>query len=162
MPKVFSKRILDNPANISPQAPEILNGLWSQDDLMTHSGQNTARLWPQVKMSSSRVANDQGQPAATDPAREILCLACAGSGKSRTLAYRIARLIADGEPPSGIVAFTFTEKAAESIKQQVAKALLAGGLDPMVLGAQRERNRPGIRDFACGRLHQEPASGSEI
>ena len=34
--------------------------------------------------------------AAIDPAREILCLACAGSGKSRTLAYRIAWLVANG------------------------------------------------------------------
>lgn len=47
--------------------------------------------------------------AASDPAQEVLCLACAGSGKSRTLAYRIARLLAEGEPPEGVVAFTFTE-----------------------------------------------------
>lgn len=73
--------------------------------------------------------------AAKDPAREVLCLACAGSGKSRTLAFRIARLVAEGEDPSGIVAFTFTDKAAESIKRQVAKALSAAGLDPMILGA---------------------------
>jgi hypothetical protein len=47
--------------------------------------------------------------AASDPAQEVLCLACAGSGKSRTLAYRIARLLAEGEPPEGVVALTFTE-----------------------------------------------------
>ena len=73
--------------------------------------------------------------AATDPAREVLCLACAGSGKSRTLAYRIARLIAEGESPEGIVAFTFTEKAAESIKRRVSQALLTVGVDPTVMGA---------------------------
>lgn len=73
--------------------------------------------------------------AAVDPVREVLCLACAGSGKSRTLAYRIARLLARGEAPEGIVAFTFTEKAAESIKRRVSQALAAAGLDPTVMGA---------------------------
>ncbi len=75
------------------------------------------------------------QAAALDPANEILTLACAGSGKSRTLAYRIARLLAEGNPPESIVAFTFTEKAAESIKRRVSEALLTAGLDPMVMGA---------------------------
>ena len=73
--------------------------------------------------------------AATDPAPEVLCLACAGSGKSRTLAYRIARLIAEGEPPESIVAFTFTEKAADTIKRRVALALATAGIDPTVMGA---------------------------
>lgn len=73
--------------------------------------------------------------AAVDPVREVLCLACAGSGKSRTLAYRIARLLAQGEAPEGIVAFTFTEKAAESIKRRVSQALAVAGLEPTVLGA---------------------------
>ena len=72
--------------------------------------------------------------AAADPAREVLCLACAGSGKSRTLAYRIARLLAQGEAPEGIVAFTFTDKAAESIKRRVSQALLKANLDPTVMG----------------------------
>ena len=73
--------------------------------------------------------------SASDPAKEVLCLACAGSGKSRTLAYRIARLLADGVPPEGVVAFTFTEKAAESIKRRVSQALSTAGLDPTLLGA---------------------------
>ena len=73
--------------------------------------------------------------AAVDPVREVLCLACAGSGKSRTLAYRIARLLAEGQTPEGILAFTFTEKAAESIKRRVSQALSAAGLDPTLMGA---------------------------
>src|SRR5208282_6343294 len=73
--------------------------------------------------------------AATDPAREVLCLACAGSGKSRTLAYRIARLLAEDQLPEGIVAFTFTDRAADSIKRRVAQALSAVGISPNLLGA---------------------------
>lgn len=73
--------------------------------------------------------------AASDPASEVLCLACAGSGKSRALAYRIARLLAEGVSPESVVAFTFTEKAAESIKRRVSQALDVAGLDPTMLGA---------------------------
>ena len=78
---------------------------------------------------------NQQYDAAVDPAREVLCLACAGSGKSRTLAYRIARLLSENEAPEGIVAFTFTERAAESIKRRVLEALLASSIDPTVMGA---------------------------
>jgi DNA helicase-2/ATP-dependent DNA helicase PcrA len=90
-------------------------------------------------MSIDQVLRNELTPeqyaAAVDSAREVLCLACAGSGKSRTLAYRIARLLAEDEPPEGIVAFTFTEKAAESIKRRVSQALATAGLDPTVMGA---------------------------
>lgn len=82
-----------------------------------------------------RDLNEEQYPAVIDESREVLCLACAGSGKSRTLAYRIARLVAEGEPPDGIVAFTFTEKAADSIKLRVAQALEAAGLDSALVGA---------------------------
>lgn len=79
--------------------------------------------------------NDEQRAAATDPASEVLTLACAGSGKSRTLSFRIAWLIAaQGATPESIVAFTFTEKAADSIKLRVASALGAVGLDPNALG----------------------------
>lgn len=73
--------------------------------------------------------------AATDTGAEVRCLACAGSGKSRTLAYRVAWLLDQGADPKSIVAFTFTEKAAEAIKLRVAQALEATGHSPTVLGA---------------------------
>lgn len=53
---------------------------------------------------------DEQYSAVIDDSRNILCLACAGSGKSRTLAYKIAYLISRGEAPESIIAFTFTEK----------------------------------------------------
>lgn len=73
--------------------------------------------------------------AALDTTPDVLCLACAGSGKSRTLAYRIARLVAEGSAPGSIVAFTFTEKAADTIKLRVAAALEASGQSTLTLGA---------------------------
>lgn len=72
--------------------------------------------------------------AAVDPSAAILCIACAGSGKSQTLAYRIARLISEGTPASAIVAITFTEKAADSIKRRVAKVLAKTGFSPSLIG----------------------------
>lgn len=80
------------------------------------------------------LTSDQ-QAAALDTSQQVLTLACAGSGKSRTLAFRIARLLAEGSKPDEIVAFTFTEKAAESIKRRVAQALEACSIDVTVMGA---------------------------
>ena len=82
----------------------------------------------------SELTPDQ-RAAATDTAAEVRCLACAGSGKSRTLAYRVAWLLDQGADPSSIVAFTFTDKAADAIKLRVAQALEATGQSPTVLGA---------------------------
>lgn len=78
---------------------------------------------------------DEQYTAVIDDSRNILCLACAGSGKSRTLAYKIAYLISRGETPESIIAFTFTEKAAESIKRRVAEALRKFGLSENIVGA---------------------------
>lgn len=54
---------------------------------------------------------------ATDP--NILCLAAAASGKTRTLVARIEKLLDDGVPPALIVAFTFTNQAAEEMKKRL-------------------------------------------
>ena len=53
------------------------------------------------------------------PGGPMLVLAGAGSGKTRTLVYRVARLIEDGVPAPRVLLLTFTNRAAREMLSRV-------------------------------------------
>ncbi|OQA21338.1 MAG: ATP-dependent DNA helicase PcrA [Actinobacteria bacterium ADurb.Bin346] len=52
-----------------------------------------------------------------------LVIAGAGTGKTRTLVYRVARLVEDGIPPESILLLTFTRKAAKEMLRRASGLL---------------------------------------
>jgi DNA helicase-2/ATP-dependent DNA helicase PcrA len=67
--------------------------------------------------------NDQQYEAVTSGPGPALVLAGAGSGKTRTLIYRVAWLLDNGVEPQNILLLTFTNKAAREMLARV-QALL--------------------------------------
>jgi DNA helicase-2/ATP-dependent DNA helicase PcrA len=67
------------------------------------------------------------------PAEPLLVVAGAGTGKTRALTYRVARLIRRGTPPERVLLCTFTNRAAREMTRRVealtgvsARAMYAG------------------------------------
>jgi ATP-dependent DNA helicase UvrD/PcrA len=67
--------------------------------------------------------NASQMEAVTIPGGPILVIAGAGSGKTRTIVYRVAWLVEQGIDPASILLLTFTRKAAEEMLSRAADLL---------------------------------------
>lgn len=70
--------------------------------------------------------NPEQRKAVTHGDGPLLVVAGAGSGKTKTLAYRVAYLIASGADPSRILLLTFTRRAAEEMLKRASSIVARG------------------------------------
>ena len=80
---------------------------------------------PEIRLNIDypRELNEQQLAAVTALPGPALVIAGAGSGKTRTLTYRVAYLIEQGIPPERILLLTFTNKAAGEMMRRVSDLL---------------------------------------
>ena len=84
-----------------------------------------AGRWRQARLES---LNEGQQRAVTHPsARPLLVIAGAGTGKTKTLAHRVAHLVDGGADPQRILLLTFSRRAAQELERRVAHVLQADG-----------------------------------
>jgi len=93
-------------------------------------------------MSSPKITPTAEQKKVIDHrGGHLQVIACAGAGKTEAISRRVTSLIEEGVEPGQIVAFTFTERAAESLKTRITRRIAeAKGeafldkLNPMYIG----------------------------
>src|SRR2546427_3727568 len=76
-----------------------------------------------IHIDYSAELNEQQLAAVTASPGPLLVIAGAGSGKTRTLTYRVAYLLENGIDPRNILLLTFTNKAAREMLGRVANVL---------------------------------------
>lgn len=73
------------------------------------------------KIEYESALNQQQLSAVISPAKRLLLLAGAGTGKTKTLIYKVSRLIESGVPPEQIVLLTFTRRAAREMMERATQ-----------------------------------------
>jgi DNA helicase-2/ATP-dependent DNA helicase PcrA len=87
--------------------------------------------------------NEQQRAAATFGDGPLLIIAGAGTGKTKTLAHRVACLISRGVSPGRILLLTFTRRAAAEMLRRVEGILRGSGLGVQGLGGGAQGAVPG-------------------
>ncbi len=77
--------------------------------------------------------NEEQHRAVTSPPGKALVIAGAGSGKTRTLTYRVSWLLDQGETARSILLLTFTNKAAREMVERV-RSLVTGDVNDLWAG----------------------------
>ena len=85
------------------------------------------------RVDYTRELNEEQKAVVFAPDGPTLVVAGAGSGKTRTLVYRVSRLIEDGADPASLLLLTFTNRAAREMKRRV-ETLIGADLNRATAG----------------------------
>src|SRR5262245_43687733 len=84
---------------------------------------------------------DEQKAVVSHRGSHLQVIACAGAGKTEAISRRVASLIEEGAEPGQIIAFTFTERAADSLKTRITRRIAEkmgekylDRLNPMYIG----------------------------
>ena len=74
-----------------------------------------------IDINLSEYLNDKQIEAASIIDGPVIVFAGAGTGKTRTLTYRVANMVANGIGANNILAITFTNKATNEMRERLYK-----------------------------------------
>ena len=91
---------------------------------MTQKQSGAAKNKNDFRLLYEKALNPSQLEAVTCTEGPLLVIAGAGSGKTRTLTYRVAHLVEKGISPASILLLTFTRKASQEMLRRATR--LAG------------------------------------
>src|SRR4051812_17330394 len=100
----------------------------------------------------SETFDSEARAHATDPARNVVLEASAGTGKTRVLVERYVNLLRAGVEPDHILAITFTRKAAAEMRQRIVDRLKEASRNSEIDAARWREIRDRLGDIAISTI----------
>lgn len=103
---------------------------------------------PDYKISYHQTLNPAQLAAVSTTKGPLLVIAGAGSGKTRTLTYRVSYLLENGVPPEKILLLTFTRKASAEMINRTMELLKSPGAKKVAGGTFHSFANYALRRFS--------------
>ena len=125
--------------------------------MSTHIYESAATFGEKLNPAQHRAATFGVADDTGFSARPLLIIAGAGTGKTNTLAHRVAHLLLNGVPPERILLLTFTRRAAQEMLRR-AELITMQTLRAARPCRDRSRRRDATIVVRYLPLHRQPAA----
>ncbi|WP_447969595.1 ATP-dependent helicase [Nitrospira sp. M1] len=128
----MKREVQDGKRKTNDDSRAIMDSLQPDPKIYVLKRPAAEQTTPTLSLNYAEELNPQQLAAVEAVNGPALVIAGAGSGKTRTLVYRVARLIDLGIPPASILLLTFTRKSAQEMLDRVG--YLIGSRSEQVAG----------------------------